>query len=320
MRSVLCLCRRMHSFHRQYHRHASSLYSPRNPKIAYAQNDISNSSRYHSLLMRLCFKALDDHVARRRHVIHSPAKLKQSGLARWKMAVRRQKRSRRLDAVIDRHCKTLASKLLSSAFKSWSAAKLRNTRLSRVCARFLASKHAVRLRSFASVWRIHAKAQKSARQIGFRAYRRARRIWLRAAFIAWLQSCSLELISRHVRRRAAGKMKVAFIRMWEGFIWRGKHCTRVKSVVTAHESRMLQSEKRLCMMAWARLGALGRAQANKLSKADRMRRCNVKAAIYMTWNLESSDAKITRQRQLKSARAGEGEHKELKEERARLSV
>lgn len=270
--------------------------------------------------MRLCFKALDDHVARRLHVIHSPAKMKQSGLVHWKMAVRRQKRSRRLDAVIDRHRKMLASKLMSSAFKSWSATKLRNRVLRRVCARFLGSKHAVRLRSFASVWRMHAKAQKSARQIGFRAYRRARRIWLRAAFMGWLQSCSLGLISRHVRRRAAGKMKVAFIRMWEGFIWREKHCTRVNSVVTAHERRMLQSKKWLCMMAWARLGALGRAQAKRLSKADRMRRCNVKAAIYMTWNLESVDAKVTRQRQLKSVREGEGEQEELKEERARLSV
>lgn len=266
--------------------------------------DVRKSNRYRSLLMRHCFKALDDYVAHSLHVIHSPARIKQSGLTRWKMAVWRQKRSRKLDAVNVRHSRLLASKLQSTAFKRWVAAKMRNGRLTkarrlwkrrvlakaqklwrrvtcferssrRACLHFLRAKRASRLKSIALSWRSHAKAEKSARQIHLRSHRRAR-----------------------------FKLKSACMRIWDSFVWRRMHCSRVGGIVASHERMSLQAVKWLCLMAWARLGAFGRAEVKNLSKADRIHRCKVKASTCLTWSLESVEAKVSRQRQTKSDRAG----------------
>jgi hypothetical protein len=226
---------------------------------------------YRSLLMRTCLSVWDEHVVNGLRVIHSHARIKQGSLASWKAAVKRQKRLRRVEAVISRHSKLLSSRLVSSLVRAWSAVQKKSKRLHK--ARHLLS-------------------------------RRGRRSSLKAALGRWLQGQSLVRLSRHARRRAAVKLRSVYIRVWKESLWRRKRCACVSGMVTAHERRGVEAEKFACFMTWARMSALGQAQAKKLSKADRLHRSHMKAATCMTWNQESWAAKVSRQLRQKSERAG----------------
>lgn len=288
---------------------------------------------YRSLLMRTCLSAWDEHVVNGLRVIHSHVKIKQGGIASWKGAVRRQKRSRCVDVVISRHQKLLSSRLVSGLVRAWSAVQKRIKRLSktrhlfsryklakfykvwrgalafqrssrRVCARQFHKRQAKVLQSFASVWKRQTKLEKVARQIEDRARRRSRRSSLQAALCQWLQGQILPRWSRHARRRAAVKLRSIYVRFWKESVWRKKHCECVSGMVTAHERRGKEAEKFLCLMTWARISTLGQAQAKKLYQADRIHRSHMKAATCMTWNQESWAAKVSRQLREKSDRAG----------------